>query len=91
MTTRLRQLGMQDNDRMDPKKLIDFLDNLLSIYRFYGSEFQRKYGNDEDQWNKALCKLFCQLIRPSDLSFRLNIDGIHDFAILQQLFRTKVL
>ena len=71
VTTCLRQLSMQDTDRMDPKKLIDFLDSFLSIYRFYGSEFQCKYDNDEDQWNKALCKLFCPLIRPSDLPSRL--------------------
>jgi hypothetical protein len=91
VTTRLRNLCMSDTKEMDPKKLIDFLDNFLSIYRFYDSEFKRKYDNDEDQWNKALCKLFCQLIRPSDLPSRLNIDGIYDFATLQEQFRTKVL
>ena len=65
VNTRLRQLCMQETDKIDSKKLIDFLDNFLSIYRYYGSEFKRKFNNDEDKWNRALCKLFCQLICPS--------------------------
>jgi len=68
---------------MDSKKLVDFLDNFLSI-------FQRKYDTTE-QWSKALCKLFCQLIRPSELPSRINIDGIFDFDDLQEQFRTKVI
>jgi hypothetical protein len=91
VTSRLRNLCMSETEQMDPKKLIDFLDNFLSIYRFYGSEFQRKYDNDEHKWNTALCKLFCQLIRPSYLPARLDIEGIYEFATLQQQFRTKVL
>jgi hypothetical protein len=52
VTTRLLQLCMQETDKMDSKKLIDFLDNFLSIYRFYGSEFKRKYDNDAENETK---------------------------------------
>jgi len=84
VTNRLRQLCMQETDKLGSKKLIDFLDHFLSVYRYYGSEFKRKYDNDKEQLNKALCKLFCQLICPSDLSSRMNIDGIYNFSLLQE-------
>jgi hypothetical protein len=76
---------------MDTKKLLDFLDNFIAIFRHYGSEFKSKYKNDAEQWHKALCKLFCQLIRPSDLPSRMNIDGLDDFTVFQDQFCTKVL
>ena len=43
---RLKQLSMQDTDRMDPTKLIDLLDTFLATFRYYGSEFQRKYDTE---------------------------------------------
>ena len=89
VTSRLRQLCMQETDKMDTKKLLDFLDNFIAIFRHNGSEFKSKYKNDAEQWHKALCKLFCQLIRPSDLPSRMNIDGLHNFTVLQNRFRKK--
>jgi hypothetical protein len=90
VTSRLKQLCMQDTDRMVPTKLLDLLDTFLATFRYYGSEFKRKYET-ELQWNKELCKLFCSLVRPADLPIRMNLDGIYKFDILQQQFRTKVL
>ena len=69
VTSRHKQLRMQDTDIMDPTKLIDLLDTSLATFRYFGSEFQRKYET-EVQWNKELCKLFSSLVRPSDLPIR---------------------
>jgi len=81
---------MQDTVRMVPTKLLDPHDTFLATFRSYGSEFKRKYET-EVQGNKALCMLFCSLVRHSDLPIRMNLDGIYTFDILQQQFRIKVL
>ena len=73
-------------DNFACKKLIRWiLNKFLAIFRHFG------YENDAEQWHKALCKLFCQLIWLSDLPSRMNIDGLDDFTVLQDQFRTKVL
>jgi len=46
-TSSLLQLCMQDTDKSDHKKLLNFLDNFLPTFCYDDSEYQRKYETEE--------------------------------------------
>jgi hypothetical protein len=87
--SRLSQLRMT-TDKTDPPVLIKFLNQFLATFSYYGLDFKKTFPPDL-HWNKAICKLFCSLLRPSDLPTRLNLLGITDFNTLQLQFRKTVM
>jgi len=86
----IMQLKMADTNKSDPAALIRFLHQFLGTFSYHGSGFKKNFSSDL-HWNKALRKLFCSLICPSDLPTRLSFLEIIDFNSLQLTFRKTVM
>jgi hypothetical protein len=56
-TSRLTQLMMPDTSKTDPTALITFLNQFLTTFNYYGSDFKKNFSSTL-LWNKAICKLF---------------------------------
>jgi hypothetical protein len=81
---------MPDTSKTDPTALITFLNQFLATFTYYCSDYKKNFPSHL-HWNKAICKLFCSLLRPSDLPTRLNLQEITDFNTLQLQFRKTVM
>jgi hypothetical protein len=88
--SRLTQLKMPDTSKTDPTALITILNQFLATFTYSGSDFKKNFSSPL-HWNKAICKLFCSLLRPSDLPTRLSLQEITDFNTLQLTFRKTVM
>jgi hypothetical protein len=88
--SRLTQLKMPETSKTDPTALITFLHNFLATFSYYGDDFKKNFSSPL-HWNKAICKLFCSLLRPSDLPTRFNLQEITEFNTLQLQFRKIVM